>query len=282
VVTCPSCHAKLKAPETLIGKSVKCPGCSKPVLVRETASAPAPKPAAARSQAVAPTRKKVREPIDDLDELDEDAPPPRKGAITKKPARRDDAYDAEDEPRPKKRKVVEDDYDDEDAPRPKKGKARDDDYDDEDEDAPRAKKKAKKVGAGAGGPTSADDRQNAFLMYIILIVGNMIGIGPVGGIIWWFMKRKESRFVDYHGKQYINAQISYFVMVMLVWIVCAPVGIGLYMAADMWIFLVVFLGLAFVLTMAVAIVSLISLIKGILAARAGDWYIPLMTWQLLK
>jgi len=39
-LACPSCDAKLKATEAFIGKTVKCPRCSKPVPVRE------PKPAA--------------------------------------------------------------------------------------------------------------------------------------------------------------------------------------------------------------------------------------------
>jgi len=232
-------------------------------------------------QASAPAKKKVQQPLDDLDDLDEEEAPPRKSAIAKKPARRQEDDLDLDEPRPKKKKVVEDDYDDEDeAPRSKKARSRDDDYDDE-EDAPRGKK-PKKVAARAGGPTSADDKQWAFLMYIILIVGNMIGIGPIGGVVWWFIKRKESKFVDYHGKQYINANITYFVMLMAIWIVCAPLGIGLYMAVDSGIVLFIFLGLGFVLTLGVGILSLVCFIKGILAARAGDWYIPPMAWQLLK
>jgi hypothetical protein len=34
VVTCPNCDARLKAPDGLSGKRVKCPGCSRPFSVR--------------------------------------------------------------------------------------------------------------------------------------------------------------------------------------------------------------------------------------------------------
>jgi len=268
----------LKAPEQLVGKSVKCPGCSSAVLV-QAAAAPAasPKPAAAR-QAAAPVKKKV---IDDLDEVEdieeiEEVRPSRKGAITKKPSRQvEDDFEDLDEPRPKKKKVV-DDYDDDEDDRPKKkAKGRD-----EDEDEDRPKKKGKK-GAAAGGPTTENDRQAAFMFYVIAFVGAFIGIGPIGGIVWWLMKRGESRFVDHHGKQYINVAITQFVMIFGDLLIFGTLAGVLGYLVSPWAGLALG-GLGGLLAMGVALLGLICFIKGILAARAGDWYKPPMTWQLLK
>ncbi len=44
VVVCPNCKARLKAPEALVGKVVKCPGCGQQVKVPAPPPAPAPAP----------------------------------------------------------------------------------------------------------------------------------------------------------------------------------------------------------------------------------------------
>jgi hypothetical protein len=68
-VVCPACKAKLKVPDHLIGKTVKCPGCAKAVLVKAAAAAVTPKPAAAAKKPVKQTAPPVEEePLDEVDE----------------------------------------------------------------------------------------------------------------------------------------------------------------------------------------------------------------------
>src|SRR5262245_23768191 len=229
VIPCPSCKAKLKAPETLIGKTVKCPNCQSPIAVRAPANTPAP-PAKA---AAAPAPAKKPAPQNDFDFSDDpdDRPSKKGGAVKKGPE------DYDDDDRPSKKgsaaKKGRDDYDDEDDrpskkggaikkgrddyadEAPRKGKGRDDDYDDDEDDRPKKGKGKKGKGTGPSGPTTDEERSNAFIIYIAAFVGQFIGIGPLGGIIWWVIKRGESRFVDHHGKEFLNLMITNFLIAML-------------------------------------------------------------------
>jgi len=286
VVTCPECKAKLKAPEGLVGKKVKCPGCQSAVLVTEPAAAPAP--AAPRPQAVAklPAKKKSDEPLDDLDDLDES---PRKPAARGKAASRDDDDDYDDAPRKpvakKKGRDDDDDYDDDDAPRKplakKKGRD-DDDYDDDydDDDRPRGKGKKGKATA-VGGSTTEEDRSQGFMFYIILIAGSFLGVGPVGGLVWWFMKRGESKFVDHVGKQYINHAITIFLLAMSLLVLLGGMGVGGFIIEQNVIGFIGF-GLLGLCMMGIGLMEMIFLLMAMFKTKAGEWYRYPMTWQLLK
>jgi len=290
----------LKAPDQLVGKNVKCPGCGASVLVKAVAAAPAQaaanKPVAAKAPAQAPVKKKppVEEEVDDVEDLDEEEEPaPKKKPVAKKPVKRDDDVedlDEEDEA-PKKNAITKkpskksddfEDLDDEDEPKAKKKKGRDEE-EDEDDDAPKKKSKKGKKTSGSfdGGPTTDEERNTAFMFYVILFIGSAIGIGPLGGIIWWVIKRKESRFVDHQGKQYINHAITMFVYYMGLMLV----GGGLAGVLGYFVHAIagaVVGGLLFLAFMGLAIYSLIIFIRGLLKAKAGEWWTWPMTWQILK
>lgn len=51
-----------------------------------------------------------------------------------------------------------------------------------------------------------DERLMAMLIYLISIATSIIG-----PLIIWLIKREDSDFVDYHGKEYFNMVISYFI-----------------------------------------------------------------------
>lgn len=53
-------------------------------------------------------------------------------------------------------------------------------------------------------PTTSDDRLFAMLIYLISFFAPVIG-----PLIIWMLKRGESAFVEYHGKEYFNFLISY-------------------------------------------------------------------------
>lgn|SRR5690625_1667753 len=78
--------------------------------------------------------------------------------------------------------------------------------------------------------TSSDERLLAMLIYVTSFFTTIIG-----PIIIWLIKREESAFIDYHGKEYLNFVISYFVygivaalsMIILIGFLLAPlVGIA--------------------------------------------------------
>ena len=74
--------------------------------------------------------------------------------------------------------------------------------------------------------TTSDDRLMAMLIYVTSLFTTIIG-----PIIIWLLKREESAFIDYHGKEYLNFVISYFVygivasisMIVLIGFLLAPV-----------------------------------------------------------
>lgn len=136
ITTCPECTKQLRVPDDLIGRKVRCPGCSA-MFTAEAAAAPPPPPPARAPQPAADRREAFKdrgdEPPprrrDDRDDYDD-----RRGrrdrdddryADDRRPRRRDDDYDD-------RRRGRDDDYDD---------RRRDDDYDDRD-DAPRGESRA--------------------------------------------------------------------------------------------------------------------------------------------
>lgn len=74
--------------------------------------------------------------------------------------------------------------------------------------------------------TSSDERLLAMLVYVTSFFTTIIG-----PIIIWLIKREESAFIDYHGKEYLNFVISYFVygivaalsMLILIGFLLAPI-----------------------------------------------------------
>ncbi len=74
--------------------------------------------------------------------------------------------------------------------------------------------------------TSSDERLLAMLIYVTSFFTTIIG-----PIIIWLIKREESAFIDYHGKEYLNFVISYFIygivaaisMVILIGFLLAPI-----------------------------------------------------------
>jgi hypothetical protein len=166
IISCPDCGRKLRVPDNLIGKKVRCPGCQG-VLVAAPASGgtPAkepPQPAARRPAAPPPEehvaeRPRARRPAPSPPEDEDDRP-----RAHRRPA------DEDEPPRPRRRPVEENE--DEDYPR------REDDYEEEEEyeeeyeeERPRGVRRAwRKVRAG--------------LNFIIICLWCMIGMGVIAGL----------------------------------------------------------------------------------------------------
>jgi hypothetical protein len=145
IIACPQCKGKLKLPEALLGKKVRCPDCKNTFVAGASAPVAAPPPLPQFKQGVAapPIRKPAPPPAEvleiDADDLIVEEEAPRSRGSSGNHRRREEVTDA---PRPRTRR---DDYDDEyDRPRRRK-RPREDDYydDDEDLDPQEAKRKAK-------------------------------------------------------------------------------------------------------------------------------------------
>lgn len=53
------------------------------------------------------------------------------------------------------------------------------------------------------GPVSDDDKNMALILYLLSLVS-----GFIGPLIIWLLKKDESEFIDYHGKECLNLQIT--------------------------------------------------------------------------
>ena len=118
ITECPSCRVKIKVKDEMLGCNAKCPKCATPFVVVDISSGPtplAPTPISERPQTPPPLPKiekptptpistrrspKVEIPEDEIDELDEVAPP-------RSSRSRDD--DKEDDARPSRRRHEDDD-----------------------------------------------------------------------------------------------------------------------------------------------------------------------------
>src|SRR5690349_12337789 len=113
-VACPSCKAKVKAPDRLIGTTVKCPNCGGPIKVAVTADlglGPAPK-LAPEAIAATPAWQPPAEPgLDELEVLDEGVAEAEEAVIEDRPRSRRPLEDEEDD-RPRRRRRDEEDEED--------------------------------------------------------------------------------------------------------------------------------------------------------------------------
>ncbi len=84
-VTCPHCHATLKAPESAAGRKVKCPKCSQPMFVPAADEEPLE---AVQAAPPAPSRRLAPLPVDDDEDYER---PSRDRRSSRQPIRRGDA-----------------------------------------------------------------------------------------------------------------------------------------------------------------------------------------------
>jgi predicted Zn finger-like uncharacterized protein len=170
IISCPECERKLRVPDHLLGKKVKCPGCGTMFTGQGRGAEDTPK---SKSRAAAPPEERIEEkpragrrPV---------VPPPEEEYEEDRPRRRrreEEEYDEDDRPRARRRQEVEEE--DEDYPR----SARADAYDDWDEPGAtsrRARVGWRKVSSGLHLVTISgwiDVALNGFsvIFYVILLV----------------------------------------------------------------------------------------------------------------
>jgi uncharacterized protein len=226
IVVCPSCNSKLKAPENLIGKLVKCPTCGQAVPVKAAAPAPAPAPKPPMRPAPPP-----QQPFAEMEPVEDEL---------ETPGGRQGGYD--------------------------------------------------ELGgqtAAPGGETTEKERSTAMWIHLLPVVtsvccGPFVIIGILGSIVMWSSKRKESPFIDHHGKTWLNFFINVFVLnfVLSIFFGIGAILNGVLSDAS-WVGLI--LEIPFGLMMAaLGIYATIMYIVAALKAKKGEWFQYRTLFKLLK
>jgi uncharacterized Tic20 family protein len=86
-----------------------------------------------------------------------------------------------------------------------------------------------------------DQKNFAMFCHLIAFVGLIIPFGfIIGPLVLWLMKREESEFIDHHGKESLNFQIS-FVIYGIIAAILTLVLIGIVLAIILGILWLVFI-----------------------------------------
>jgi len=113
-----------------------------------------------------------------------------------------------------------------------------------------------------------DERTFAMFMHLTLLL-NLTGVGgPISFIavlIMWLIKKDESPFLDDHGREAVNFQISLFLWALIL-------GIGAIFTC----------GISALFLLAIPIVGAIGMIMAAVAANRGEFYRYPMTMRLVK
>jgi predicted Zn finger-like uncharacterized protein len=163
-VSCPQCDKKLRVPETLLGKLVKCPTCGHTFTA--TVSAPAKK--------TDPDEKPDRSARVKTKDEDDEAPPPKSRVS------RDD--DEDDRPLRKSRRSRDDDDDDRSSRRRSRRDRWDDDDDDDDDRSSRLRRRDLMPHRGP---------LILVLGILGLVIGLSTGVGFVLGLFAWILGNND-------------------------------------------------------------------------------------------
>jgi uncharacterized Tic20 family protein len=171
-----------------------------------------------------------------------------------------DDYDEDDDVRQRRSR---DDYDEDDDVRQRRSR---DDYDEDDDvrvqrSRPVKKVKKKKKKSRPEGALTAEERQWAMFSHLSALSGFIIPLGNIiGPMVIWMMKKESSDYVDHHGKEALNFQIT-----MLIWsVICIFTIIGI---------------------IALPVVSIFALVMPIIAglkANEGEEYVYPATWRFIS
>jgi uncharacterized Tic20 family protein len=99
-----------------------------------------------------------------------------------------------------------------------------------------------------------DERTMAMLCHLLGLL-----TGFVGPLILWLVKKDESRFIDHHGKEALNFQITYIVVML---------------AASVVVFVLCIVVIGFFLIPILFVLPVLVIVAGIMAcisANRGEW-----------
>lgn len=94
----------------------------------------------------------------------------------------------------------------------------------------------------AGPETTTTERNFALAAHLLLLAGQVVPVVP--SLILWLVKRDESAFIDDHGKEAVNFQISLIIYVIISFILMPACGIGGILFAGVYVLAIVTMILA--------------------------------------
>jgi uncharacterized Tic20 family protein len=127
-----------------------------------------------------------------------------------------------------------------------------------------------------GGPTGSREQTIALWLWVLDFV-----LAIVAPWALWRLKRRTSRFVDFHGKACLNHTATVLVLILAA---CAVLG-GLGKLADWadqpW----TTIGIVCVLGLVILALGVFTFVVHVIAAfkaAAGVWYTPPLCWKFVK
>lgn len=115
-----------------------------------------------------------------------------------------------------------------------------------------------------GPSVSKSARRAAMLCHLLAFIGIIIPFGNlIGPLIYWLMKRHESPFIDAHGKEAVNFQISIFLYLILS-------------------FILVFVRIGVLLLVGLFFLFVVSVIMAAIRAKDGEMYRYPITFRLIS
>lgn len=115
-----------------------------------------------------------------------------------------------------------------------------------------------------GGAPSSQERTWGMLCHLLAFAGIVVPFGNIiGPLVMWLVKKEESAFVDYHGKEALNFQIT-VTLATIASLLLSFVIIGIPLLVLVWLANIVFIILATV------------------AANKGEYYRYPVSLRLIK
>lgn len=97
---------------------------------------------------------------------------------------------------------------------------------------------------GTPGPT-VEERQYAMFIHLSALLATVTGVGILAPLVLWMIKKDRSPYIDYHGKQAVNFNLS-VIIYGIVSAVLIIIGVGLLMLLALvvgWFVLVIVAGI---------------------------------------
>lgn len=92
--------------------------------------------------------------------------------------------------------------------------------------------------------TRKEERLWAMLCHFGIFAGHFIPLGNIiAPLVIWLLKKNDSEYVDYHGKESLNFQLTVLIY-LVISIILAFVLIGFVLAIGLWVFSLVFVVIA--------------------------------------
>lgn len=109
-------------------------------------------------------------------------------------------------------------------------------------------------GQGGHAALTEDEKNWAMFCHVAVFAGCLFPLGNIiGPLVVWLMKKEVYPFVDHHGRQAVNFQIT-FLVAMLASLLLSFVLVGVFMLIGF------------------SIVALVVTIRAIVAASRGQYY----------